>query len=375
MSSSSNQTKSFPSRAVKRLRLGFKKSCSRLASLLGPRSFQLFGVPSGLIEIESQKTLFPEESFELPIPQSIEKELFSGFKERQAEIPKLGFFKVPLGVATRLGGNLDRKGRLVKTYLRPVDGKSPENHDLFNFSQKRFFPKMIEEKRVISLVSGWQDMFYHWMYEVLPRLALIKDFEGKIYIDQGRRFQRESLALFGVDPMRIIDAAHIEGVRAKELIVPAVPPMPTKWVCDFLRDNIQVKTNEHRRLYLSRSDAEKRRILNEDELLPILEKYGFEVATTSNLPFAEQVKLFASAEIVVGPHGAGFSHLTFCKPKTPVLEIFAPAYTHRCYWQVAAAAGLSYHYMFGESEESGDPDFTVDPVKFEEGLKRALADR
>jgi len=358
------------------LRLGFKRSCGRIASLLGPKSYPIFAVPSGVSEAPIEKELLPSEPIDLPLPKTIEKELHSQFLQRTGLLPPLGLFQLSNGIATSLGGNLDQKGRLIKTYLRPVDGKSAENHDLFNFSKRRFFPEIVESERVISLTSGWQDMFYHWMYEVLPRLALVQNIEGKIYIDQGKSFQRESLLFFGVDPTRIIDASKFQGVRARELIVPAFPLIPTQWACRFLKSHIPSKTTEKRRLYLSRKDADKRRVLNEIELVPILQKYGFEVATTSQLPFAEQVKLFASAEIVVAPHGAGLSHLAFCKKGTPVLEMFAPSYTHTCYWQVAAAAELSYHYLFGiDDGQSGDTDFEVDPKQFEKALLHALADR
>jgi capsular polysaccharide biosynthesis protein len=33
------------------------------------------------------------------------------------------------------------------------------------------------------------------------------------------------------------------------------------------------------------------------------------------------IQLFNWADVVIGPHGAGFSNLVFCKPKTVVIEI------------------------------------------------------
>ncbi|MCH9611469.1 MAG: hypothetical protein S4CHLAM81_09450 [Chlamydiales bacterium] len=316
-----------------------------------------------------------EQRISLLLPKTVGAQKCDCFTGSFATVPALGSFSLKNGIATSLGGNLDSFGRLICSNIRPVDGKKPEEHDLFNFTSKRFFPKMERHEKVVSLTLGWQDMFYHWMYEVLPRLVFIKDLDCKIYIDQGKRFQRESLKLAGIDQSRIIDASKVQGVYAKELIVPPYPPMPTPWVCHFLRTLNVKPIDKRRKLYLSRRDADKRRILNEDELWPILEREGFELATTSGLPFAEQMALFASAEIVVAPHGAGLSHLAFCEKGTPVLELFAPVYTHRCYWEVASAAELRYHYLFGESEAAEDPDFTVDPMLFEKALLHALADR
>ena len=49
--------------------------------------------------------------------------------------------------------------------------------------------------------------------------------------------------------------------------------------------------------------------------------HGFQSLTLSKLSFIEQVKIFNSAETVVGLHGAGFANLVFCKPGTKVLEL------------------------------------------------------
>ena len=352
-----------------------------MASLLGPKSYSLFAVPAGVSEVPIDDIVQPSEDLTFLAPKSIEPNEYWRFRDKEAKLPALGRCFVQSATATHLGGNLDCKGRLIKTYLKPVDGKKPEKHDLFNFSSKRFRPKMMSATTVISMTAGWQNMFYHWVHEVLPRFALIKDLEGQIYIDQGQRFQKESLDFLGIDPSRIIDAAQFQGVEAKELIIPAIPHIPSPWSCNFLRSHVAVQ-KQVRRLYISRKDADKRRVLNEEELLPILERHGFEVWTLSGLSFAEQVQLFASSEIVVGPHGAGFSHLAFCQEGTPFLELYAPAYVNVCYWHLACAAKLPYHYMFSEGERYPeffdpklDPDLEVDPKKFEEALKLALADR
>ena len=96
----------------------------------------------------------------------------------------------------------------------------------------------------------------------------------------------------------------------------------------------------------------------------------------SHLSFKEQAEHFLAADVVVGPHGAGFSHLVFCKPQTPVLEIFSPAYVNDCYWHVCDRIGLPYYYLFGEGERYPDgvqphldPDIHVDLAKLEASLR------
>ncbi|MFN0065534.1 MAG: glycosyltransferase family 61 protein, partial [Chlamydiales bacterium] len=371
---------------------GLKGSFSLAARyLLRAKSYSIVGVPRGLISSdELVETFIEAEKCELVVPKSAEATPYWRFERAKTlSSPAYGILRLSGGTATHLGGNLHETGRLITTFLQPVDGKPFHRHDLFRFSTSRFFPKVLEiDEPVVSLTAGWQDAFYHWIYEVLPRFAILEKagIAGglKIYIDQGKRFQRESLNMLGIDTKQIIDASQFQGVRAKELIIPSIPIAPVQWVCEFLRDRLgrDLPQKAPLRLYISRADAEKRRVRNELELDPILEKHGFQKVEMSRLPFREQAACFASAEIVVGPHGAAFAHLAFCRPGTPILEIFDPAYTHLCYWQIANGATLRYHFLFGEGERYPDgfdphidPDIEVDPKKFEEAILRALADR
>ena len=44
----------------------------------------------------------------------------------------------------------------------------------------------------------------------------------------------------------------------------------------------------------------------------------------------EQMRVFASARGVLGPHGAGFANLVFCAPRTAVVEIGWKVYMYMC---------------------------------------------
>ncbi len=81
-----------------------------------------------------------------------------------------------------------------------------------------------------------------------------------------------------------------------------------------------------KRIYVSRADAKIRRITNDKDVADLLKtKYGFEICSLSGVPFAEQVALFASAEIVVGAHGAGLANCLFTKGRgTALVEIATP---------------------------------------------------
>ena len=72
---------------------------------------------------------------------------------------------------------------------------------------------------------------------------------------------------------------------------------------------------------MSRADAVFRRVLNEHEILPVLEEYGFTLVKLETLSFQEQITLFRDAEAVVVPHGSGLANLVFCSKGTRVIEL------------------------------------------------------
>lgn len=65
------------------------------------------------------------------------------------------------------------------------------------------------------------------------------------------------------------------------------------------------KISDRRRVYISRGDAEWRRVTNEDKVIDLLTAYGFEVPDMPKLSAHEQVELMSGAELIVSAAGAG----------------------------------------------------------------------
>lgn len=74
-----------------------------------------------------------------------------------------------------------------------------------------------------------------------------------------------------------------------------------------------------RRLYISRSRANHRRVTNEDELLTCLEPFGFEKHCTEDYSPEQVIDLFQNAEIIIQPHGSGVANLLFAKGTTAIV--------------------------------------------------------
>jgi capsular polysaccharide biosynthesis protein len=216
---------------------------------------------------------------------------------------------------------------------------------------------------VATLTSRYQYSYYHWLFEVLPRFALIENAEirfEKIYIQNKKKFQKQALELMGYEEEKIIDCDKHNLVSSSKIIAtsfPGVPGIATNWACKFLQEKFIPLTksfnrfnHNYKKLYISRDDASIRKIFNEAEIVHFLKGYNFYVIRPGELDFIEQVDLFQNAEIVIGPHGAGLSNIVFCKPGTKIVEIFSSFYVNPCYWYIAQEVGLEYYYVIGDGD-------------------------
>ena len=64
----------------------------------------------------------------------------------------------------------------------------------------------------------------------------------------------------------------------------------------------------------------------------------------AELSFKEQINIFYNANLIVGLHGSGFANLTFCKPKTKIIEIRSDN-AGKVLQNIALNSGLDYEEL------------------------------
>lgn len=221
--------------------------------------------------------------------------------------------------------------------------------------------------------------YAHWLTEVLPKVHLfcreISNAGTPIVVDAGLHPNLvDSLRLVAGDLRRIIALAPDETVMVEELLVISVAGyvpfgrrgraggghshgLFSSQGLTALRDHINgvlaAGTDSGRvKLYLRRR-AETRNATNRAEIEAFLVEQGFTVIEPECLSFAEQVRMFASADIVVGVTGAAFANLIFCRPATRIV-VLASNYRHLSYWywqNIACATGHRISYVIGACVE------------------------
>lgn len=252
-------------------------------------------------------------------------------------------------------------------------------------------PPLRETAETVALLGMRESgIYYHWMVDVLPRFHLLQKLgiPADKYVLNGNwlaPFQFETLDMLGIPRERLLFSDDDMHLRAKRLLVPGCEfGIVPKWALRYVRHELMEKPGirphgERVRLFISRARAKKRRLLNEAELASRLSRHGFRAVELETMPVAEQIRLFASADIVIGPHGAGLTNLIFCKPGTKVIELFSPNHMHTCYPVISSHMDLEHYYLVGVGERPPEfvnprnhaDDIRIDPNEFRSVLKLA----
>ena len=295
---------------------------------------------------------------------------------------------VPGGIAFPNGAVFDTQGRFLGLAAHDRDfADDPRRRwRAFTVDPPSFHPRIREfPHEVVVLTASNQGFYFHWIFDVLPRLWLAEQAGhegGPFFIEADLPFQRQSLRALAVSESCLLGTRDCGAIRASNLIVPCHRIMPghafPEWSVEFLRSRLLPGTCSKteslpKRLYVSRRNARHRRVRNEQEIVSFLERRGFQVVIPEELTFTEQVALFHGAEIVVAPHGGGLTNLVFCPSGAAVIELF-PHINIDLYYRLATCLGLDYRFVKSRDDTPGfmgPEDYRIDVADLEDALDRA----
>ncbi|KAI3435029.1 hypothetical protein D9Q98_003081 [Chlorella vulgaris] len=206
-----------------------------------------------------------------------------------------------------------------------------------------------------TVVQRYGHMYYHFVEEALPRVALLMA-SGRLTSDVklltwGQPYEAEYLEMLGVSRSQLVTYNASKVYCADRLLVPTPTPRitPPREGLQLVRQGLGVATlPEAQRdllIYVSRQGESTRRVANEQALLQAI-RAAFPqqqlVVYSGGLAAADTIALFQRARVVLGPHGAGLSHILFAAPGTTVIEFLFMADPPLMFWHTAAALGQPY---------------------------------
>lgn len=274
----------------------------------------------------------------------------------------------------------------------------PQHRQIYNWL---YLASSIVKRKKVVLPAGekyllcfdyWSNSIFHWMCDALPRLEAVKElakecvlllpeFYEYTYIHETlKAFQFKDIFL-----MKDNSYVHCENLYAPEQITTSGQIRPDnilslrQTLLHHFKPAFTGKIN-YPNIYVSRSKARFRKVLNEEELLPVLKKHGFELLYFEDFSVAEQIELCYHAVNLVSIHGANLTNIIFMQPGANVMELRKRNDTqNNYYYELADSAGCNYFHLdcAAEDPEPHKNTFSlhVDATQFDAALQQLIYDR
>jgi len=123
------------------------------------------------------------------------------------------------------------------------------------------------------------------------------------------------------------------------------------------------KSLVHRKIYISRSKAMTRKVINEAEVIDLLLKYGYEIHTFEDYDFSKQLEIMLNVKTLVSLHGAGLTNMLFMPTEGNILELRNEGDSHNnCYFSLTSSLNHRYFYLVnkGDKKDTYSVNITVD---------------
>ena len=227
-------------------------------------------------------------------------------------------------------------------------------------------------KNVIVISQHWGEGYFHAMIEGLPRLMQGVEFLGSEAL---RHWSVHSLmpSTAQVADLLGLKSAVSGAIRAETVFI----PRPTacggelngKWVRrirprfvglnDFL-----LNASTRRMIICKRGEGSVRALTNHQDIVQTVRALwkGEVLEHTGRGSFADQMRLFAVAHGILGPHGAGLSNMVFMPSGSVVVEVLPTMGSNRlnpCYIVLAYTLRHRYFGLHGEFDASSQGSLDV----------------
>ncbi len=220
---------------------------------------------------------------------------------------------------------------------------------------------------ILFVTNSNSHNFFHWFLDVLQKLEFVFESKNeilnskiKIIIPNGHdnSYVKKSLETFNMN--FYFQKKNELIISNKSILLPDIAPTGNYRKKQILNLSQRLKHNwsnkitskENKRIYITRKNANYRKLINESEIIDILLENGFTIVDFDNIGFNEQLEYTLNSEILISVHGAGLAHMLWMKEKSKILEIRARDNSHdNCYFSLASDLEHDYYYIIADKTD------------------------
>lgn len=240
--------------------------------------------------------------------------------------------------------------------------------------------------KTLVLCSTEPSNWGSFLFRILPKIVALSSLppETKVIVCCTSPSMHQLITFAGIDPDRIIHHDPHAAYNIEDAFLPSM--RNSNALLDEASLALFAKLRAAAcdggtslyggRLYVSRQFGQSSRcMLNEIELIDALQKLGFAIVSPEKLDVVEQIRIFAGADLVVGPSGAGMFNTVFCRPGTKIIDIESQPdwiHAHACLF---GSCGHRFGIFVAKSVSTSPPPhqpFTVNIEALVRQIKQVL---
>tara|TARA_B100000029_G_scaffold435686_1_gene449838 strand:+ start:1146 stop:2186 length:1041 start_codon:yes stop_codon:yes gene_type:complete len=230
------------------------------------------------------------------------------------------------------------------------------------------------------------NQFFHWLTDSLQRIEILGEEINNYPVIIHENYLNDS---FIKDSLDILEVPYIvldpnKYYKIKNLLITSHVGTPgnyhkevinriSKKIIDSKNLNFPNNKIKNKKIWISRQNANKRKIINFKEIKKLLEKYGYEILEFEKLSFKDQIITSNTAKIIGGLHGAGLTNMLFMESDSLVFEIRDKKdYKNNCFFSLASDLNHKYFYILGEAVDKNNfygSNYNIDIKELEKGLE------
>ena len=204
------------------------------------------------------------------------------------------------------------------------------------------------------IIDFWSTGYFHWFGDVIHKYVMLKkkNYQGKLLLPE--KFKKINFVVESIDFFSI---PHIFIKRNELAFSNKLYLLPYKLISGNFLENTTLAINRtvnfstinpKKIIYVSRSKAKYRKVVNENELIKTFKKYEVEVYNFDNISFREQIMIAQNTKLFISMHGAALTNMLFMSIGQNILEIRHPeSEAQNCYFSLASALNHNYFYFLG----------------------------
>jgi capsular polysaccharide biosynthesis protein len=307
-------------------------------------------------------------------------------KDLEVKIPN-PYTRILKNIEVSAEGVLFSAGRIIQeSFSQGGNYKEWKLRTVIKAHLQNFYRERSRLERAVWVTDDWSPGYFHWLSDALPKIIIAESEieEFGLLLPAGLQdlsFVTESLSMLDVKNVTYVPRGGT--VTVDELYYPVHTYISGEFNESIMREirrrirSAVSPRSDASRIYVSRRKANKRRVVNETDLIGTLNRFGFAIVQTEDLSFRQQVELFSGCEYLVSIHGAGLMNMLFMPPGGQVLE-FRKRDIHvpNCFFGLASGLQLRYHYQFYRATHDEDQphsaNLIVEKSQFSQHLKELI---